>query len=278
MRILYFLLLIALVSCSRTSGERNPDATAELRIVSLSPSISKELESLGMGDHIVGATSYCEIAQNNKNLIVGSVTDVNEEKIIRLEPDIVFVSNLCRPATIKFLNKMKIKVQQFEPAWSYEQICENFKMVGELVGKEQLVMELIQNSRSKVDSLRKLIPPDHTPESVFFQIGSKPLFTVIPNTYLDDYIRFSGCENIASDLQHGTVSREFVLARNPDIIIIVTMGMVGGEEENTWKAYPDINAVKNNRIFLLDANKASVPTVESFTETLEQIFQYIYNK
>jgi hypothetical protein len=53
------------------------------------------------------------------------------------------------------------------------------------------------------------------------------------------------------DLTHGTVGREFVIAKNPDYIFIATMGIVGEEEKKIWSKYPNLNAARNNRIFIV---------------------------
>ena len=132
-------------------------------------------------------------------------------------------------------------------------------------------------SKIKVDSLSNSVPnlPDRL--TVFFQIGAKPIFTVISNTFMNDYITLAKCNNIAEDLKKGTITRESVLQQNPDIIFIVTMGIVGDNEKNIWESYTELNAAKNKKIFIIDSSIASTPTVLSFTETLEQVINNIYN-
>jgi iron complex transport system substrate-binding protein len=111
---------------------------------------------------------------------------------------------------------------------------------------------------------------------VFFELGAKPIFTVIPNTFMDDYISFAGGENIASDLKSGTITRESVLARNPDVIFIVTMGIVGTDEKSTWGKYKDISASKAGKIFIVDSNKACSPNPVIFVDVVEQIITLMY--
>lgn len=276
-RILPFIIAVLLVaSCNNTTYRERESFENGTRIISLTPSITKELESLNMAGNIVGATSYCDISATNKELIIGTATEVNIEKVLLLNPDIVFASGLTKENTIIALKKNGITVHRFNKMQSFDDICKHFIELGKLVGKADLAQSIVDKSNKKVDSLRNSVPIHSDSLTVFFQIGAKPIFTVIPNTFMNDYISFAGCKNLASNITKGTITRESVLLRNPDIIFIVTMGIVGDDENNIWKGYTDLNATKNKKIFIIDSSIASTPTVLSFTETLEQVINNIY--
>jgi iron complex transport system substrate-binding protein len=273
---LFIIAVIIVISCNNSSDKNKDVIENGIRIVSLAPSITKELESLNMTENIVGATSYCDISKKNKELIVGTATEVNIEKILLLNPDIVIASGLTKQTTINTLKNNGIAVHFIKKLQSFDDICNQAIELGKLVGKANLALSIVSRSKQRVDSMQSLIPSRDNKLKVFFQIGAKPIFTVIPNTFMDDYIIFSGCENLAADLDKGTITRESVLRRNPDIIFIVTMGIVGNEEKKTWEGYAELNAVKSNKIFIIDSNIACTPTVLSFTETLEQVIKKIY--
>lgn len=273
---LFIIAVIIVISCNNSSDKNKDVIENGIRIVSLAPSITKELESLNMAENIVGATSYCDISKKNKELIVGTATEVNIEKILLLNPDIVIASGLTKQTTINTLKNNGIAVHFIKKLQSFDDICDQAIELGKLVGKANLALSIVSRSKQRVDSMQSLIPSRDNKLKVFFQIGAKPIFTVIPNTFMDDYIIFSGCENLAADMDRGTITRESVLRRNPDIIFIVTMGIVGNEEKKTWEGYAELNAVKSNKIFIIDSNIACTPTVLSFTETLEQVIKKIY--
>ena len=70
-----FLLLIL--------GFGLPLASSAIRIVSLSPSITYNLQQMGADSCIVGRTSFCPLPQEgNSSEIVGNVLEVNLEKIL----------------------------------------------------------------------------------------------------------------------------------------------------------------------------------------------------
>ncbi len=275
--IIISVIAIVLLSCNKNNYNKKNNDREGLKIVSLTPSLTKELVDLGLTDNIVGATSFCDIAATNKGLIIGTAVTVNLEKVLLLEPDLVFASGLTKDNTINALKKNGIKVYKFGKMKSFDDICNHFLELGKLVNKENEARSIIKSSRIKVDSLVSLASKNKDSLKLFFQIGAKPIFTVIPNTFMNDYITFSGCENIAYDLTKGTINRETVLKRNPDVIFIISMGIAGNNEKSIWESYQELNASKNKKIFIVDANIAATPTVLSFLEALEFIMNDIYN-
>lgn len=269
-------IAILFISCNSTNYKHKQTNSDDLRIISLVPSVTKDLVSLNLSKYIVGATTYCDISATNNDLIVGTAIDVNIEKILLLEPTIVFASGLIKQKDISSLQNNDIKVHMLNKMHSYNEICNHLIDIGKIVGKTELAQSIVNKSKLKIDSLINTIPPHADSLSVFFQIGTKPIFGVIPDSFMDDYITMAGCKNILSDLEHGTVTRESVIKYNPDVIFITIMGIVGGNEKGNWENYPVLKSVKNRNIFVIDAKLATSPTVISFTETFEQVVNYIY--
>ncbi len=267
------MLFVAIFSCKNSNQDKKTDQ--ELKIISLAPSITKDLELLGLSDNIVGATSFCEITKKNKSLIIGSAVEVNMEKILLLKPTIVFVSTLTKPTTVETLKKNGINVHLVQKANGYYGMCDEFIKMAKVVDKEEVANKIVADSKAKLTTIQSKIDTNGAKKRVFFQIGSDPIFTVLPNTFMNDYITLLGCENIASGLKAGTVTREFVLTQNPDIIIITTMGIEGEKEKEIWEKFPNINAVKNHKIVIVDSDKSCSPSVVSFMEILQEIGELI---
>jgi len=275
--ILIFFATICIASCTNSEKKEQIGLKKnDIRIVSLVPSITTELVSLGVRDQIVGATSYCDITKQDKKLIVGSATEVNIEKILVLKPDIVFAYELNSEKTIQTLRNNKINVVILEKLESFDDICNHFLKLGEYVGKKNTAHIIIRNCRNKIDSMVNKISFKKQKPKMFFQIGANPIFTVLPKTYMQDLILLSGCENIANGLEHGSVTREFVLKSNPDIIFVTTMGIMGMDEKKNWEKFTELNAVKTRRIFIIESEFACIPTVLAFTKSLEIIFEKLH--
>ncbi len=243
---------------------------APLRVVSLAPSLTRSIHYLEAETLLVGITSFCYIVQGNNREIVASAISVNVEKVITLEPDLVVTTAMTKASTIELLRKADIRVEVFETPKSFEEVCLQFERLGRLIGREEMAHTVNQEVSERVAMIRASHQYDPVP-AFFFQIGANPLFTVLENTFMDDYITFSGGRNIAAGFTRGTINREFVLTGNPDVIIIVNMGIASEEEQKIWERYPFLNAVQNNRIFFIESDMASTPNPPDFLKTMEVI-------
>jgi len=247
----------------------------QLRIISLSPVITEGLYLLGMEDSIVGVTIYCQKPLRAKEKEkVGAVVEVDVEKIISLKPDVVFAMSLTNAKDIKKLKSMGIHVISFDIPKTFERLCEIFLEMGKSTGKEREARYIINASKKKVSDIKKkmLKLPK---QKVFIQIGAKPLFAATNEFFVNDYIELAGGINIFKEAKSGLISREEVLKRNPDVILIATMGISGEDERKIWHKYKMIKAVRHDRIHIVDPDSICSPTPVSFAEYLEEIIRII---
>lgn len=264
---LSFLLLIPIYLHSQNKA----------RYISLAPSLTHDLILLGLQDQLVGITNYCENNPTNSIPIVASAIDVNIELVASLKPDLVVATSLTNPEVQQLLENVTIKLVYFPLPKSFDEINSQFLELGKWVDREEIAAQIIQRESENVEALRKRIPSGERPK-IFMEIGIKPLFCVIPNTFLNDYIIFSGGINATEDLNNGMISRESILLRNPDVIILAAMGNVGEEEKQNWMNFGSVNAVKNKKIFIIDPNLACSPAPDHFTQTLELFIKYLYDR
>ncbi len=261
-------LLMVAITGSFSANRAFGSPSDNLGIISLSPVITEGLYLLGMGDNIIGVTIYCQRPSQAKDKQkVGSVVDVNVEKIVNLKPDIVFAMSHTNTKDIKKLRDTGINVITFDIPKTFERLCEIFLALGKTIGKEKEAIHIVNASKRKVSDIRKKTSGLQK-QKVFIQIGAKPLFAATDDSFVNDYIEFSGGINIFKNAGSGLISREEVLKRNPDIILIATMGVAGKDEQKIWHRYKMINAVWNNRIYLVDPYRICSPTPVSFAEYL----------
>jgi len=65
------------------------------RIVSLAPSNTEILYALGLGDKLVGDTQYCDYPADALNKEkVGGYSDIDVEKVISLQPDLILAEDI----------------------------------------------------------------------------------------------------------------------------------------------------------------------------------------
>ena len=248
------------------------------RIISLVPSITEQLYLLEVQDRLIGCTIYCqrppEARMKEK---VGTVIEVNLEKVVSLKPDLVLTASLVDLKAIEKLRNLGARIVSFPQAKNFTQICEQFLELGRIVGKDEKAQEIIHKAEARVNAIKEKVKG--LPElEVFVQIGARPLFAVTKDSFANDFIEFAGGINIAKDTKTGLYSREEVLKNNPDVIIIVTMGIVGEKEKETWQKFKALKAVRNNRIYIVDSYKMCSPAPVTFVEALEEIAGILHSE
>ena len=244
------------------------------RIVSLASSLTEHLKLLNAEHKLVGITNYC-VVESDIN-VVASAVDINLERIVAVDPDLVLATSLTSTETLDLMKKIGLNVVFFKLPKSLNDINEQFIQIGELIGETDKAKAIVDNVNDRVKIARSKVQKSHI--KVFMEIGTNPLFCVIPNTFLNDYITFAGCENIAKDLTNGAISRESVIISDPDVIFIVTMGTLGEEETRLWESYSHLSAVQKDQVFVINSEKACSPTPVNFIETLEEVIAKIYKK
>lgn len=290
-----FLLLIL--------GFGLPLASSAIRIVSLSPSITYNLQQMGADSCIVGRTSFCPLPQEgNSSEIVGNVLEVNLEKILALRPDIVFCMVFTQAQVQERLRDLGIEVKDFRTPKSFDEICEQAVEIGRLAGMETQAGALVERERAEVDRISRRFMANQggateneiglsgsengrKPQAAkalngartFFQIGSDPVFPVIEGTFMNQYLEFLGLDNIVKDYKGNGISQEYVVAAAPQIMFISQMSGLGTKIVEDWKRFGNIPAVRDGHLFLVNDNEACCPTPLFFRKTLQYMAQCLEN-
>ncbi len=248
------------------------------RVISLGPAITEGIYLLGAQERLIGVTTYCiRPPEAQKKEKVGSVTDINIEKVYSLRPDLVIATSLTDRRTIEKLKGLGIRVEEFSLARNFTELCNNFLRLGRLLGREKEARRIVERAEAELrkitDSIKGL-----RPVKVFIQVGSKPLFTMTGDTFVNDLIELAGGINIAKDSRSGLWSREMVIDRDPDVIIITTMGVDAGAEIREWLKFRELKAVREGRLYVIDSYSIGSPTPLSFIETLKEMVRLLHQQ
>ena len=192
------------------------------KIVSLSPHLTELLFSLGVGDRIeatVDFSDYPEAALNIPRL--GNAFSVSVEAVIEQSPDLIVAwMTGGNHRTFEQLRALGYPVFVNE-ASSLVGIAVAVQQLGILVGKPERGLELAENFRVDLESLRQSSSGAGSPK-VFFQISDAQLYTVNSQHLIGQAIEVCGAENIFSDVEFFVpmVSYESVVERNPDVLVV----------------------------------------------------------
>jgi ABC-type Fe3+-hydroxamate transport system substrate-binding protein len=226
------------------------------RIVSLIPSVTETLFALGLGDAVVGVTTFCvepreAVASKPK---VGGEKNPRLDRILALAPDLV-VANIEENVRehVEALRASGIPVFVQYP----RTVAEGIRMIEELgavTGTEEPAREITAG----------LWPLYHQAERlgevrgrarVFCPIWRNPYMTVNRDTYVHDMLRLAGGENVFADRpeRYPQVTLDEMAVARPAVILLpdepYRFRQAHVEE---FAAYADVPAVRDGRIHLVD--------------------------
>jgi len=240
------------------------------RIVSLTPSITETIYLLGEQDKVVGITSFCRRI-SKKQKIVGTYLEPNIEEIVRLNPDIVFISKEgTRKEIVEKIREFDIKVIVLNPANDFTELKQQFLELAKVLNKQEIAKKIIYEYETKLSKLKR-----NKSKRVLCIISFQPIFVASDKSYIGEIIRYAGGENvIKAKISYPQVSIEKILELKPEVIILSTMGSTEYEIKKFFSQYKEIPAVKNNKIFVVPSNILCQPTIKNFYNALVKINEF----
>jgi len=267
-----FVLLVLLVPLNNISAMEIKDQLNRKihlpkqikKIVSLAPSITEIIYALGVEDLLVGVTQYSDYPAAASSLPkVGSYVHLDLERIIALKPDLCIATRDGNPlTTIERLEIMKIPVYAVDPR-NLETIIQTILELGRLLKAEKKADFLAANMRSRILKIKNIISCTQHRTRLFFQIGISPIVSAGSPTFINELIELAGGENLArGPAAYPRFSKEKVISLAPEVIIITSMARstVFEKVKAEWNRWPDLPAVKQQRIYLEDSNLFDRPT------------------
>ena len=248
------------------------------RIVSLMPSLTEMVFDLGRGDRVVAVTQYSRRPAAVRQLPrVGSYLHLDLERILAMRPDLCLASRDGNPkAIVDRLEALGIAVYVFDPR-SLEGIMDAVTRLGTILHAAPRADEEVKAMRERLQQVDARVEGFSTRPRVFFQIDAGQIVSAGSNTFIDQLISRAGGKNLAAGGRpYPRYSWEEILAMDPEVVIITTMagGFSDEQLKAAWQRWPQIPAVRDGRIYVVDADKFDRPTLQSFDclEMLVHIF------
>lgn len=246
-------------------------AMAATRVVSLAPSLSEIVVELGATDLLVGRLEAGETLPELVNVAsVGGYGQLDMERLLSLRPDLI----LLWPGSVGVaqrdqLKRLNIPTFTAEPK-NLTQLVDQVEGVATALNRAERGRELAARLRARLEQLRQQYAREQ-PLRVFYQVWDRPLYTVGGGQIISDALALCGARNVFADvsLPAPQVSVESVLQRNPDVIIAGTQAQL-----DAWKAWPQLEAVKQGRLLLLADKGLERPSgqmIEATARLCEQL-------
>jgi iron complex transport system substrate-binding protein len=261
-----------LIKNGNTVASITNSSVAPKRIISLAPSITENIHLLDADDSLIAITQHCASYGKPKEKI-GALWNPNIETIVSLQPDLVIATkDGNKKSDVEKLQKLGIKVLILELDNNFDAICSNFLTLGKAFGKGKKAESIITQTHKELNILYTK-SKQSKPIKIFWEIGSNPLFTVGIKSFFEDINKYTNTINPFGEIQqrYFETNAEEVLKRNPDVVIIAEMGNNAKIQQDYWKKFADIEAVKKNRIYVIKNTDIFIPTPISFLESVKTI-------
>jgi iron complex transport system substrate-binding protein len=257
------------------------DAVPE-RIVSLAPSFDETLIELGLQKRIVGVTTSSDYLEEVKHAErVGLWVKPNVEKIIALKPDIVLATRFTgQQAAAKKLSAVGIRLVVLYETRGLEEIFSKTKEIGDILGVSEETKALLDRMRKVIEEKKRKTAVLAARPRVYVETGCDPLFTCGKGSFIHELIEIAGGRNIAGEITQAfpRISSEFVLEKDPEVIILPYMGRNFGKEAlRQRKGWENISAVKTGRVYDdLGSNLVTIPSPRLILYGLPELLKRIH--
>jgi len=285
------------------------------RIVSFLPSATELLYEFGVQDYLYGVTHECKYPPdaNSKPQVINSVINsdkltskeidtktcqllndgkdifvLNEKNLIEANPDLIISQDTCEVCAahtnqvneaVQILQRKPI-IHSMDPH-NLQEIINSVIELGKILEKESKSKEITDMLEKRIQNIKKL--QNNKRPKVLAIEWIEPFFTA--GHWVPEMIQIAGGSNMISKI--GEHSRRLdiqeIIESDPDMIIMMPCGFdtkrIITEYNNILKEnqkWNSLRAVKNNRIFAVDANsffsKPSIRTIDGL-EILAKIIQ-----
>jgi len=234
------------------------------RVIALAPSITEIIYDLGQEKRLVGVTQYSTYPSEAELLPrVGSYVRLDIEKIVALKPDLCLATKDGNPKHIvDKIVSLGIPIYVINPQ-NLQQIMDTITRLGSLLHAEQTAAALVSDMEKRIGQVQARIKNRPDRPRVFFQIDAEPLFSAGTNTFIHELIELAGGINTtAGEVSYPRYSWEDIIVLQPEIVLISSMagGLAPEYLLNSWKKWNLLSAVKNDQVFVVDAELFDRPT------------------
>ena len=252
------VLLCALFAsgCRREAPPIVPSGTNEVRVVSLAPSLTEIVCAVGAGGRLVGRTSACNYPPD----VVTNVPVVADfgrpflEAVARQRPTLALDVALEDADLGMALERLGI-ARHHIPCDRLDEIPGAIRVVGALTGRPdagaRLADEIVDGIRQRRAAAAR-VPAERRP-LVYVEIWGDPLMTAGRKSYVSELVALAGGRNLGDELplDYPTVSAEWVIGRDPDVILCLFHGANRRARQLVMPrpGWQTIRAVREGRVY-----------------------------
>jgi len=224
------------------------------RIVSLLPSLTETICTLGECARLVGVDRYSNFPASIQSLPkLGGMDDTSIESIVALRPDVVMVAISSR--LTDRLEALGLKVIALEPK-THADVQRVLGKVAQVLGKPQAGTQVWQHIDDGIREAAASLPPAARQLNVYYEVDSAP-YGAGTSSFIGETLTRLGAKNIipAELGPFPKLNPEYVVRANPQVIMVGQRSAPGLPQRPGWNG---IQAVRNQRICVWTPDESDV--------------------
>ena len=230
------------------------------RIVSLQPSATVILASIGKLDRVVACTKYCvdvcpEISGLNATIVADSWT-ASTDQIVAARPDLVIAAVPYQEKAVTEILKSGARFLGLAPK-TLADIYTDIATIAGLMSAGDRGERVIQEMQQTIDGVRSRTNGMSRPR-VFCEEWGKPLISSQP--WVAELVAAAGGEFVGTPGKQPTAAA--ILEENPDVVVAAWCGAgdrVPLEKIIRERGWEDIEAAKANRVYCIRDELLNTP-------------------
>jgi iron complex transport system substrate-binding protein len=264
-----------------------------MRIVSLLPSATDIVCSLGLRDALAGRTHECdwppgieqvpvmtsdalkthEMTSREIHDAIGgavhsgsSIYVLDDAALLAAKPDLVITQELCEVCAVSYKDVQQAarvmdadtQIVSLEPH-SIDDILSHVSLVGRLAGVTDRADDVVRDARSRLDALQVALAGRARPRVASIE-WLDPIFAA--GHWVPEQVAWAGGEEVLGPRGEPSpeVAWQAVLAAQPDVVVLMPCGMpidrtLGELDTITSRdGWSSLPAVRDGRVFVVDAS------------------------
>ncbi|MGX3020746.1 heme/hemin ABC transporter substrate-binding protein [Ursidibacter sp. B-7004-1] len=210
---------------------------AQERIISIGGDVTEIIYALNAEQQLVGRDSTSVIPERAKSLPdVGYMRQLNTEGILALKPNKIIATQVAQPAVVfEQLKAAGVTVEQVPFKYSVESVVEKITRIGELLNKQPEALTLSEKFTNEMKAVEN--SPRNVKVLFILTRAGHNQMVAGADTVADSAIKLVGAKNaMGNAARFVPISQEGVIAANPDLIVLTSLGVESlGSVDKLWE-------------------------------------------
>ena len=222
------------------------EAADELRVISLSPSLTELVFQLGKGGMLVGRSTVCDYPPEAAKLpVAGNFADPDIERVLKLKPGLVITNDLLHPGREKALTRAGIRFVRMQ-CRNMEEYIRWTETLGKLLNCPEAAAKEAARVKTKLEQFRQQAEKIERKRTVCWVVWDSPLMIAGSGSLLETVIGYAGGVNIAKGLhpEYIKASKDWLLKEQPEILVW-TVPRPLDRKDRFWQS---LNAVRRGHV------------------------------